>query len=94
MNNDELMAREAIRHTLASYHIAGDGNDADGYSAVFPEDGVVRASGMEISGRELLRRPARNRSRRHRRLSHSSQGWTFQEEGHYRPEAVDAPSQA
>ncbi|MGE0309831.1 MAG: nuclear transport factor 2 family protein, partial [Acidimicrobiia bacterium] len=43
MNNDDLIAREAIRHTLASYHIAGDGNDADGYAAVFTEDGVVRA---------------------------------------------------
>ncbi|MGE3328473.1 MAG: nuclear transport factor 2 family protein [Acidimicrobiia bacterium] len=55
MNNDDLIAREAIRHTLASYHIAGDGNDADGYAAVFTEDGVVRAGGMEIAGREQLR---------------------------------------
>lgn len=55
MNVDDLMAREAIRHTLASYHIAGDGNDADGYAAVFTQDGVVRAGGMEVSGREQLR---------------------------------------
>ncbi|MGE0877968.1 MAG: nuclear transport factor 2 family protein [Acidimicrobiia bacterium] len=55
MNVDDLLAREAIRHTLNSYHIAGDSNDAEGYAAVFTEDGVVRAGGFEIAGREQLR---------------------------------------
>ena len=55
MNVDDLLAREAIRHTLNSYHIAGDGNDAEGYAAVFTEDGVVRAAGVEFKGRENLR---------------------------------------
>lgn len=55
MTIEELLARESIKHTLASYHIAGDLNDADGYAAVFTEDGVVRAGGAEIAGREQLR---------------------------------------
>jgi hypothetical protein len=32
MTLEELLAREAIRHTLASYHMGGDGNDADAYA--------------------------------------------------------------
>lgn len=55
MTVDELLAREAIRHTLASYHVAGDGNDPDGYAGVFTDDGVVIAGGLEIAGREQLR---------------------------------------
>jgi hypothetical protein len=51
MTDDDVLAREAIRYTLASYNIAGDGNDAAGYAAVFTEDGVLESADFHLVGR-------------------------------------------
>jgi ketosteroid isomerase-like protein len=56
MTLEELLAREAIRHTLASYHMGGDGNDADAYAGVFTEDGVLDSADFKIEGRAAIRK--------------------------------------
>lgn len=43
MTHDDLLAREAIRDTLARYTMAGDRLKADDYAACFTEDGVMEA---------------------------------------------------
>lgn len=43
MTLDELLAREAIRDTLARYNIAGDRLKVDDYVACFTEDGIMEA---------------------------------------------------
>jgi hypothetical protein len=43
MTVEEMLAREAIRHTMASYNIAGDRLAVDEYIAVFTEDGIMEA---------------------------------------------------
>lgn len=45
MTVDELLAREQIRHTLASYTMAGDRAKADEVANVFTEDGVLEFDG-------------------------------------------------
>jgi 3-phenylpropionate/cinnamic acid dioxygenase small subunit len=55
MTLEELLAREAIRDTMARYHMAGDGNDADGYAGVFAEDGVLDSADFRIEGRAAIR---------------------------------------
>lgn len=51
---DEMLDREAIRHTIASYNKAGDANDADGFAECFTEDGLMRGL-MNVTGREGIR---------------------------------------
>lgn len=45
MTVDELLAREGIRHTLASYNMAGDRFRIDEFVAVFTEDAVLESLG-------------------------------------------------
>ena len=55
MTLDELIAREEIRHTLATYNKSGDADDADGFAACFTEGGVFDATGAYLEGREQIR---------------------------------------
>lgn len=61
MTLEELLAREAIRHTMAKYNTSGDWLKVDDYAACFTEDGVIeseRAAGDDIFryvGREEIR---------------------------------------
>ena len=61
MNLDELLAREAIRHTMARYTLAGDRLRAEEFVAVFTEDAVLASEGVDESdtfrheGREAIR---------------------------------------
>lgn len=41
MNLDELLAREAIRDTLAKYNVSGDRLKIDDYVSCFTEDGIM-----------------------------------------------------
>ena len=43
MTVEELLAREAIRDTMAKYNMAGDRLKVDDYAACFTEDGVMEA---------------------------------------------------
>jgi hypothetical protein len=62
MTLDELLAREAIRHTLASYNTAGDRLKVEDFLAVFTEDAVLETAGagpgegFRCDGREEIRR--------------------------------------
>jgi hypothetical protein len=53
MSIEELLAREAIRHTIASYTIAGDRLKADELAAQFTDDGVLESEG--VKGADLFR---------------------------------------
>ncbi len=61
MTLDELLAREAIRDTMAQYNVSGDRLKVDAYADCFTEDGVIqseRAPGDYIfryAGREAIR---------------------------------------
>jgi 3-phenylpropionate/cinnamic acid dioxygenase small subunit len=61
VNLDELLAREAIRHTMTRYTMAGDRLRIDEFIAVFTEDAVLASEGVEESdvfrheGREAIR---------------------------------------
>ncbi len=61
MTLDELLAREAIRDTMAKYNVSGDRLKTDDYAACFTEDGIIqseRAPGDFIfcyEGREAIR---------------------------------------
>lgn len=55
MTVDELIAREAIRHTIATYNKAGDEDDPDGFANCFAEDGVMQTSLFRHEGREQIR---------------------------------------
>lgn len=61
MTLDELLAREAIRKTLAAYTAAGDRLRTDDFVAAFTEDGVLETEGVpaedrfRYEGRESLR---------------------------------------
>jgi 3-phenylpropionate/cinnamic acid dioxygenase small subunit len=60
-NLDELLAREAIRHTMTRYTMAGDRLRTDEFIAVFTQDAVLASEGVEESdafryeGREAIR---------------------------------------
>jgi SnoaL-like domain len=43
MTLDELLAREAIRDTLAKYNMSGDSLRAEDFAACFTEDGVIES---------------------------------------------------
>jgi hypothetical protein len=61
MTLDQLLAREAIRQTMAKYNVSGDRLKVDAFAACFTEDGVIeseRAPGDYIfryEGREAIR---------------------------------------
>lgn len=61
MTLDELLAREAIRDTMAKYNTAGDRLKVDEFCACFAEDGIIeseRAPGdylFRFVGREAIR---------------------------------------
>jgi len=44
MTIDELLARESIRHLIASYNIAGDSVRAEALAAVFSDDAIYEFS--------------------------------------------------
>lgn len=43
MTLDELLAREAIRATMAKYNVSGDRLKVDDFAACFTEDGVIES---------------------------------------------------
>ena len=43
MTLDELLAREAIRDTMAKYHVSGDRLKADDFAACFTADGILQS---------------------------------------------------
>ena len=43
MTIDDLLAREAIRDTLAKYNTSGDRLKAEDFAACFTEDAVIEA---------------------------------------------------
>jgi hypothetical protein len=55
MNTEDLLAREAIRHTQAAYHLAGDRGRVDDLVAVFAEDGVLEIPTGVHAGRQAIR---------------------------------------
>ena len=46
MTLDELLARECIRHTIASYNMAGDRLRVDDFVAVFTDDAILQSDGV------------------------------------------------
>ena len=44
MTLDELLAREAIRDTIAKYNVSGDRLKAEDYAACFTEDGIIEST--------------------------------------------------
>lgn len=46
MTVEELLAREAIRDTLAKYNVSGDRLKVEDYVACFTEDGVIESQGV------------------------------------------------
>ena len=46
MTLDELLARESIRHTIASYNMAGDRLKVEDFLAVFTEDAIFETEGV------------------------------------------------
>lgn len=61
MTIDDLLARESIRHAIASYNIAGDSLRPDDLAATFTEDGIYEfpgfgpVPGFHFQGREAIR---------------------------------------
>lgn len=61
MTLDELLAREAIRDTMAKYNVSGDRLKIDDYAACFTEDGIMEAEhkdpafAFRYEGREAIR---------------------------------------
>jgi 3-phenylpropionate/cinnamic acid dioxygenase small subunit len=53
MTIDELLAREAIRDTLAKYNTSGDRLKAEDYAACFTEDGIIESE--RVSGEKKFR---------------------------------------
>lgn len=53
MTLEELLAREAIRDTLAKYNTAGDRLKAEDFAACFTEDGVIESE--RVSGERKFR---------------------------------------
>jgi hypothetical protein len=53
MTLDEV-AREAIRYTLAAYHLAGDRGRIDELVATFTEDGILELANGTFTGRAAI----------------------------------------
>ncbi len=47
MTVDELIAREQIRHVIASYNIAGDSMRPEALAATFTDDGIYEFNGFD-----------------------------------------------
>lgn len=62
MTLDDLIARESIRETIASYTIAGDSRDAKAFAALFTDHAVLEfvgyppVPGFRNEGREEIRK--------------------------------------
>jgi hypothetical protein len=62
MTMDEMLAREGIRKTLASYTMSGDRLRVDDFVAVFTADGILESDGVpqadafRYEGRENIRK--------------------------------------
>jgi hypothetical protein len=54
MTQDELLAREAIRDTMARYNMAGDRARPDDFIKVFTEDGILEAGETQYQGRDAI----------------------------------------
>src|SRR5690349_14809215 len=54
MTIDELLAREAIRATLAAYNFSGDRGRADELAEAFAEDGTLEFGGNVYRGRAAI----------------------------------------
>ncbi len=56
MDTWEIVARERIRDTVASYAVAGDGNRLEELAALFTESGVleVKGRGRAVGRREII----------------------------------------
>jgi hypothetical protein len=60
MTVDDLLAREGIRHTIASYNMAGDSRNAAEFVALFADDAVLEFAGFpplqgfRFQGREAI----------------------------------------
>ncbi len=52
----ELAERAAIHEVMQRYVWSVDSGDADGYAAVFTEDGVIDSNGALIQGRPAIRK--------------------------------------
>jgi hypothetical protein len=48
---EEMLARESIRHTIASYTMAGDRLRLDDFLAVFTEDAILESQGVPEADR-------------------------------------------
>ncbi len=61
MNLEALLAREAIRHTMATYSVAGDEFDTETYLDCFTEDAVLEfaefpgVGELRLEGRDAIR---------------------------------------
>jgi 3-phenylpropionate/cinnamic acid dioxygenase small subunit len=55
MTLDELVAREAIRDTLAAYNLAGDRMRHADFLDCFTEDALYRSSVFSLAGRTAIR---------------------------------------
>lgn len=55
MTVEELLAREGVRHTLASYNMAGDRLRVDDFMAAFTEDAVFESDAFRCQGRQAIR---------------------------------------
>ena len=55
MGDDELKARLAIDHLLATCAQAGDARKAEVYAGCFAPDGVLELTGQSHAGREAIR---------------------------------------
>ena len=53
MTLDELLAREAIRDTMAKYNTSGDRLKTEDFAACFTEDGVIES--QRVSGEQTFR---------------------------------------
>ena len=60
MTLDDLLAREAIRDTLAKYNTSGDRSRAEDYAACFTTDGIIESTdrsgsaGIHFEGRAAI----------------------------------------
>jgi hypothetical protein len=54
MTLDEIEAREAIRHTLAQYVVAGDQRDSATFANTFTEDGTLEMTTGTFTGRKTI----------------------------------------
>lgn len=81
MTIDEMLARESIRHTIASYCVAGDSRAVDDFVSLFADDAVFEFAGFpplpgfRFEGREAIDPKAR--WKRYAELERSSRGASF-----------------